>query len=1010
MEFHSPSSNYRPAPFWSWNDALDEEELRWQVQQLKAAGYGGFFMHPRVGLETEYLSDEWFQMIGACVDEARKTGMLAWLYDEDKWPSGFAGGWLNRRFPDTRGVALAGEVVDPQGLDEVMAAADTVAVFAIDKDDKAAVRSSRRLRPGDTLNSGEIAWRYRVQPFVNENWYNGEAYLDILDPEAVGRFFEITMEGYNRRFRGDYGQTIPGLFTDEPNFNPCVGPGIQATPWTARMTELFKNRFGYDLIERLDALACRCPGFQKVRYDYYRFLTERFVESFARPYGEMCARLGLRMTGHWLWEDSLRLQALHIGAAMPHYEYEQVPGIDHLRRNIEDPLTLKQVASVAHQFGRNQVLCEIFGVSGQDFTFEDAKWIGDFHLALGVNYFCPHLTLYSFTGDRKRDYPPTFSHHQPYWERMNLINDYFARAGRLTCEGDFQTKILVLHPIGSAWAFASRFEECPELDLYNRELVSLQNALLGRHLDFDYGDELILARHGRVEGNTLRVASHGAYQVIVIPPSFTWTAETADLIEEFLHAGGKAVFAGERPVAIEGGPQPDRWASLANHPNAQRVENEAAALVNALDAMDVRQISVTGSDGTEIESILCHHRRAGNRDIYFLCNTSRRLTYEARISLDTKGSPVCCDPASGKMTPMAGHLSEGHLIIDHRFEPAGSLAIMVDPDRSPASAVPQRRETARETLPTDWSFVRTHPNTLVLDTCRWALNNGPLSETTPVWKVRHAAFDAAGLREHRGIQPWVLTQKDIKPGKTVTVEMRFTFRSEIDQPSAFLVVELAEHFHIQLNGHEIPTDRSQWHWDKKFRKMPIGSQIRKGTNELLLTTTYRPGVEIEDIFVVGDFATRQAGDDQYVIVPEPDTLTVGDWGQQGYHFYAGNMVYRRLLDHSHRPRRHTILRLDKPAGTLFEVRVNGQTAGLPAWQPWEVDITELIQSGSNELEIIVYGSLRNVFGPLHNNQYLEHGNNWWIGPEAFADEAHWTNRYMLAPYGLIGGAELVTFE
>ena len=139
MDFHSPSSNYRPAPFWSWNDALDDAELRWQVRELHAAGYGGFFMHPRVGLETEYLSDEWFDRIGACVDEARKLGMQAWLYDEDKWPSGFAGGWLTRKFPETRGVGLVREALAPTALDKALADADTVAAFAVEDNSSEAV-------------------------------------------------------------------------------------------------------------------------------------------------------------------------------------------------------------------------------------------------------------------------------------------------------------------------------------------------------------------------------------------------------------------------------------------------------------------------------------------------------------------------------------------------------------------------------------------------------------------------------------------------------------------------------------------------------------------------------------------------------------------------------------------------------------------------------------------------------------------------------------------------------
>ena len=63
-------------------------------------GFGGFFMHSRTGLDTAYLSDEWFKAIDSCINEAEKSGMLAYLYDEDRWPSGAAGGFVtsNDRF------------------------------------------------------------------------------------------------------------------------------------------------------------------------------------------------------------------------------------------------------------------------------------------------------------------------------------------------------------------------------------------------------------------------------------------------------------------------------------------------------------------------------------------------------------------------------------------------------------------------------------------------------------------------------------------------------------------------------------------------------------------------------------------------------------------------------------------------------------------------------------------------------------------------------------------------
>ncbi|HOW18893.1 MAG TPA: hypothetical protein PLC79_07640, partial [Phycisphaerae bacterium] len=218
MEFAAPSSRYRPAPFWSWNDRLADEELRRQVRQFKAAGYGGFFMHSRVGLETEYLSDEWFRKIDVCVAEARGAGLYAWLYDEDRWPSGFAGGWVNRRYPETRGVSLVAEEIRPDAIEQALAEAGTLAVFACRKGDRGAVVHVRRLAPGAGLEEGETSFRFRTAACRNDNRYNGETYIDVLNPDAVGKFLLVTMEGYDRRFRGDYGRAIPGIFTDEPNF------------------------------------------------------------------------------------------------------------------------------------------------------------------------------------------------------------------------------------------------------------------------------------------------------------------------------------------------------------------------------------------------------------------------------------------------------------------------------------------------------------------------------------------------------------------------------------------------------------------------------------------------------------------------------------------------------------------------------------------------------------------------------------------------------------------------
>ena len=94
--FRSPTCEYRSAPFWAWNCRLEREELLRQADILHEMGFGGYHMHVRSGLATEYLGDEFMNLISDCVNKAKNNKMLAWLYDEDRWPSGFAGGLVTK--------------------------------------------------------------------------------------------------------------------------------------------------------------------------------------------------------------------------------------------------------------------------------------------------------------------------------------------------------------------------------------------------------------------------------------------------------------------------------------------------------------------------------------------------------------------------------------------------------------------------------------------------------------------------------------------------------------------------------------------------------------------------------------------------------------------------------------------------------------------------------------------------------------------------------------------------
>jgi len=1010
-EFRNPGKIYRPSPFWSWNDKLDKEELQRQVQEFADKGFGGYFMHSRVGLVTSYLSSEWMDCVHACLEEGKKQNLESWLYDEDKWPSGFAGGLVPAKSDKYRIRFLRMEERGAKDTSKLLTDPSVQSVFKTSFSPSQEIVEFRRITRLEEISEDGHFLIFKAEiDKSSSNWFNGETYVDLLNPETTREFLRVTLDAYAEKFRSDFGEYMPGIFTDEPNY-ATIRSSVKGkfVPWTEDLPEYFKNLNGYDLRDKLPLLFFKGEGYHKVRYDFWRTVTLRFVESYTKLYAEHCEKYGLKMTGHMLCEDNLDIQIRRIGAAMPHYEYMQLPGIDHLGRNINDPLTLKQCASVAHQFGRTRVLSELFGCSGHSMTFEDQKWIGDFHLALGITFFCPHLTLYTMKGDAKRDYPPTFSYHQPYWEYFKLINDYFARASYICSQGKFQTEILVLHPIGSAWATfdPSSDKPDPELWRYNEELIKLQDILLGLHRDFDYGDEIIISRHGRVEGDEF-VVNKGRYKILIVPPSLTWSKQTVSLLERFLEGGGKVVFVGETPSLIDGEPAEEKWRKILSHPNVLKIENEEKAIAETLDKILEKSVSVTDENGREISDILVHHRAEGSCHIYFLANTSRTETYNAIIRFSQKGEITEWNLFNGEVSKVEAAAQEGKTVLKAVFHPVGSRVFVIDTSKPPAPerSLPMWKtvESAKN-LSDKWSFKRLHLNSFVIDSCEYCFGEEEWRAKTSIWKIRREAWRASGLEKYLGIQPWVLKKKKVKPSKSFELKLRAVFKSEIKPKRIFLVVEKASMWKVKINGIPVSTDTSDWYWDKQFNKIDISEQVVIGENIIELSCIFNWDVPVEDLYLVGDFGVKKISETEYMLTEEPETLKNGSWVEQGYPFYAGTMRYETSfnIDKELQLGERVLIRLPEARGTLFLVRVNGSDPLPICWQPLEVDVTKNVRKGRNELSIDVVSSLRNTFGPLHHKA----GDLYSVGPFSFIDEKNWTDAYQLVPYGLIKGAELI---
>ena len=506
-------------PFWSWNDELNADKLVKQVNEMKANGYGGFIMHARSGLKTEYLKEEWFDCIRACSEEAKKLGMQAWVYDEYGWPSGFVGGKLL----ETKEYRLHFITFSKGDYDDA-------ATFHYIIDHNALKRMEGK-KEGVFINI-----------FDNES----VSMVDVLSDDVVDAFIRETHERYKQEL-DDIRKDIVGFFTDEPQYCGLIG-----FPFSKKVLAYYQERYGEDPLEKLGLLFEKKKGYQQFRYRYFKSCQELFLKNFAQKLYNWHEENGLKITGHYVEERTLFTQMLNNAGIMPYYEFMHMPGIDWLCRRYLRVSTIRQLTSVTAQLERKHALTESFAMTGWDVTPKELKSIADYQYNYGVNVMCQHLLPYSERGERKNDFPTHFTPLNAWYKRgIKDLNLYLDALGQWIRDSKEDVRVGVFCPVRSAYL---QYDYTDWNSLEDIDISYIDDAcenLANHHVAFHILDETILARHGGVADGKLTVGAC-AYETVVIPKTYVIDKTTDDLLRAFVEQGGKVLLINEKPTMVEG--------------------------------------------------------------------------------------------------------------------------------------------------------------------------------------------------------------------------------------------------------------------------------------------------------------------------------------------------------------------------------------------------------------------------------------------------------------------------
>ncbi len=968
----------RPCPFWSWNDELEPEELRRQVRAMHDAGLGGFFMHARSGLKTEYLSDRWMECVNACLDEAGKLGMKGWLYDENGWPSGFGGGIVNGMGVKYQQKYLVWERLTAESAADKARQDETIALYD--------AVTFRRLREAPA--SGEVLrFFYEVNPY----------YVDNMDGAVVAEFIRSTHEFYCRNIPPELLKHLRGIFTDEPQLSR------RGTPWSFVLEEEYRRSYGEELSELLPMLFFNLPGAAAVRFRFWKLVSRLFAVNFMKQIADWCTAHGWELTGHNVLEETYGGQVTSGGAVMPHYEYYHIPGMDVLTRNEPDVLAMDQLVSVAAQTGHRQVLTESFALTGWGFNFRGMRWLYGIQMAHGVNFLCQHLEGYSLKGRRKRDYPGSWFIHQPWWDDYKYLNDRFTRVGRYLAEGAVPSEILVLHGISTAWTLYNGGNEFKYADLndYTASLRILCSELHLRHARLHIGDESIMERTARVEEGRLVIGKCG-YRTVVLPQIGNMFRSTFRLLSEFAAAGGRIIgvrnHRDSARMMIDGVPVGAEEKKFFAEKIVWCVDEPSAAAAAAADCPALR---VTDASGIVCRQLISAERRFEDFDglgagrWYFIMNLSADSSCEVDIAFPGAVEVREIDADTGRAA------AAGAGTVRASFAPADSRMYFV-PDRPgaertvlPASAAP----VPVVGLDTAWRLAAPAENILTLDNVRWQVDGGE-------WVCDHVSVLQNSLLR-------------LKRSCDVALEYRFT-AAEGFSGAPDLIVEEPGNFSMELNGVPFANADHGYLFDKSFRRVALpASRIRAGSNVIRMKTRFRQDdavyeclekakkfeseynklsldSELEAVYLAGNFrvdsdgavedhlardpwggsgsgigwgydvdALRMYGD--FRISRTSEAIDIGCINTDGYPFFAGAMTVRREFELSPEEcGRITRFSFRCRGFNSVQVVINGVDCGRVFWEPWQAAVPAgALRPGRNVIELRLVQSLRNMLGPHH---------------------------------------------
>jgi hypothetical protein len=1012
-DFKAGNKDFRPLALWSLNHELTKEELSWQIAEMAAKGLQGFIMHARSGLLTPYLSERWFLMLEHAILEAKRYGLKAWLYDEDPYPSGIAGGKVIADHPEYKAQMLGVKKTQMHGPGRVsldIPLQKIIMAKAVRVEDGSIAETRDLLGQIGILRTlwqdkkayhsyypttdSKAMPQYRSdteEPYYHLDWYAPEgewhilvfysspcgkfwlfdSFTDLLNPEAVAYFMQTTYIPYEQRFGQYFGNVIPGIFIDEPKFVS------DPYPWTGKLPEEFAARKGYEIGDALIALELDISGSPQKRKDFWEVVGNLFNDAYTRQISQWCQRNGLMLIGHNSPEEEPGDQVVITGDLMHFMKHMDIPGTDLITYMIGDRkhpivnLGPKLASSVSRQWKEGKALCEAFGVMEWKLDLADMAWIANWLFSLGVNVISPHTFIYSIDGCRKKDAAPSEFYQAPYWAYFKTYSDYLASLGYLLGDAEPCVHTALVYPFDSFMSLQTlHHKDCNEL---RDRFVYLFDTLLRSHVQFELVDIDDLTG-ATVENGCLNVGKR-SYRQVIIPPVVYISTGLEAVMEKLREQGVfTAAHVNGEPAYVEskGSLMPQdkipfmQMVSMAysitgNPQDGYTCDNLAEILSSCADEM-----TIFGEDSKDV--FLNHSMKDGGH-VFFLFNSLEKaadLRFSLRFRCKMKVEKW---NTRGQAAILVLADADGSWSVS--IPPRSAVFIIATEDDSPIERLTEEECGSSAVSPNEvllasqWEAKPDKRNVLILN--RWALEEG-------------GVHDPAVIDFRRGapvVEPCRAVELNLKGYPTV-LWYKAVFNLRGTPGRMGLVLEksaIQGDFEVFCNGIPCTCNVPVREYDCNNIEYPLSAeQLETCKNHFYKQDEVVIAIRVaancpqdgllEPVRLFGDFLVElNSGESLGATLAAATGLQVlqtGSWAHQGYPHYSGTITYEQSVwIPPQAADKRSFLRFGVGSSGA-EVFVNGVSAGAVAWEPYELDISSLLNAGSNRIGIQVANTLENL--------------------------------------------------